>query len=112
MKIFVFIITFLGLSSFSGELTAQDSKTNCVFLKVGADKPLSGVIHYNLDRNGDPYVTQYHIFGLENGSGEFYQRKQYPMTENETIGGVTYRYSMPINGVGKAFFNMVCEKCR
>jgi hypothetical protein len=34
------------------------------------------------------------------------------MFGNEKIGGVTYKYSMPINGAGQAYFNLACEKCR
>ncbi len=97
---------------FTEELKAQDKKANCVYKPVGSDNLYKGTIYYNVDKRGEPYLTEFYIYGIENGKGEFYQRKEYPMSRMEEIEGITYKYSMPINGAGQAFFNMVCEKCR
>ena len=105
-------MTMILILGFTEELKAQDKKANCIYKPVGSDNLYKGIIYYNVDKSGEPYVTEYYIFGIENGKGEFYQRKEYPMYQEEKIEGLTYKYSMPINGAGQAFFNMVCEKCR
>ncbi len=112
MKKLFSLLTLLLVLGFTQELKAQDKRTVCIYKPVGSNSQYKGVIYYNLDRSGEPFLTSYSIYGIENGSGEFYDRKEYPMNENEKIGGVTYKYSMPINGAGQAYFNLACEKCR
>ncbi len=96
----------------AGHVCAQDKSANCIYRPVGSDYTYKGVIYYSVDKGGDPYVISFNIIGIENGRGEFYNRKDYPMYTDEKIGGVTYKYSMPINGSGQAFFNLICDKCR
>ena len=104
---FSLLLTFLV-----GDVFAQDMSANCVYQPVGSDNTYKGIIYYNIDKSGNPYLISFNIFGIENGKGEFYNRKDYPMYTDEKIGGVTYKYSMPINGTGLAYFNLVCDKCR
>lgn len=91
---------------------SQDKKTTCIYNPAGSDNYYNGSISYNVDKSGEPFVISFNIIGVENGNGEFYERKEYPMFRDEEINGVTYKYSMPINGAGQAFFNLVCDKCR
>ena len=95
-----------------GDAYAQDKSANCIYKPVGFDNTYKGIIYYNVDKSGNPFVISFDIIGIENGKGEFYNRKDYPVYTDEKIGGVTYKYSMPINGSGQAFFNLVCDKCR
>lgn len=111
MKNLLILATMLLTFGFTNA-QGQDKKTTCVYKPVGSDNYYKGTITYNVDKSGDPFVISFNIIGIENGRGDFYDRKEYPMFEEEEINGVTYKYSMPINGGGTAFFNMVCDKCR
>ena len=95
-----------------GHVYAQDKRANCVYRPADSDNTYKGIIYYNVDKSGDPFVISFNITGIENGRGDFYNREEYPMGSDEKIGGVTYKYSMQINGAGQAFFNLVCDKCR
>ncbi len=97
---------------FTQESKAQDKKAICIYKPVGSSNLYKGIIYYNTDRSGEPFLISYNIPGIENGNGEFYNGKEYPMYGDEKIGNVTYKYKMVINGAGQAYFNMVCEKCR
>ena len=112
MKKIIFIISIIFFLGFTQETIAQDKTAICIYKPVGSSVLKKGIIYYNIDKNGEPYLISYKILGIENGSGEFYNRKEYPMYASEEIDGETYKYSMPINGAGNAYFNMVCEKCR
>ncbi len=111
MKNLLILATMLLTFGFANA-QSQDKKTTCVYKPVGSDNYYKGTIYYNVDNSGDPFVISFNIIGIENGKGEFYERKEYPMFEDEKINGVIYKYSMPINGAGQAFFNLVCDKCR
>ena len=95
---------------------SQDKKTTCVYKPVGSDNYYKGSIYYNVDNSGYPFVISFNIIGVENGKGEFYERKEYPIFGDgdfDKINGVIYKYSMPINDPsGLAFFNLVCDKCQ
>ena len=97
---------------FTQESKAQDKTAICIYKPVGSDNLYKGMIYYNIDKKGEPYLISYSIPVLENSNGEFYNRKEIPMYEDKKIGEVTYKYSTVINGAGMAFFNLVCEKCR
>ncbi len=88
------------------------SKANCIYKPVGSNNLYKGVVYFDVDKSGDPYLIGYNIFGIENGQGEFYQGKEYPTSADEKIKDVTYRYSTVINGAGIAYFNLECKKCR
>ncbi len=91
---------------------SQDKKTTCIYNPAGSDNYYNGSISYNVDKSGEPFVISYNIIGIQDGRGEFDNGKEYPMFEEEKFNGVTYKYSIPINGAGQAFFNLVCDKCR
>jgi hypothetical protein len=112
MKKIIFLISMIFILGFTQEVKAQDKKAICTYKPVGSNNLYEGIIYYNIDKSGEPYLVSYSIPDIENGNGEFYNRKEYPSYASEKIDGVTYKYSMPINGAGMAYFNMVCEKCR
>jgi len=112
MKKIIFLISMIFILGFTQEVKAQDKKAICTYKPVGSNNLYEGIIYYNIDKSGQPYLVSYNILGIENGSGEFYNRKEYPMSGDEKIGEVTYKYRTTINGAGMAFFNLVCEKCK
>lgn len=112
MKKILSLFSIVIALSFVNHLNVQDKVAECVYKQVGSENIYKGKIYYNVDNDGDPYVISYNIPGIPDGKGEFYQRKESPGFTEEKIGNITYKYFMPINGSGLAYFNLVCEKCR
>ena len=88
---------------------AQESSTKLVYKEVGTDKIYTGIIYYDKDKSGDIFVTEYKVYGVENGdaSGEFYNRKDYPFSNmEEVINGKKYKYQISIGCCGMGYFNV------
>ncbi len=101
----IFIVAMFAFSF----ANAQDSSTKIVYKEVGTEKIYYGVVYYNKDRNGDVYLTEYKIKGIENGSDEFYNRKEYPLKNyhyDNPINGNKYKYTVPLGCCGKGYFNV------